>query len=314
MDDKDRSPSETLPNQRSPVTNLGPYGEREHDSSSQPFGSNENAVVYSVDSNIDRQRKFKVNGQTYSLHPSSPPAYRRRASSTSSSDMTGQSLSTRASSLGHRNNAQYRSLDRRKEEVKTRNDSKCTINESTEIKDQFYESKASYPSYPHEKSSLALNGFGTYKSYPFPQDRPSGPEKPLVSYVKNDWRYRDPRHTQKPLPREEEICPEGWSDILCSHACKRWMVLYLLIMIVVWIWWFNYYGPRYVENNFLRESLNARSKSQTGHFGMNKRVSFAGLTQLSQLDRRLVPGSEVKGAKKRRLVVVGDIHGCIEEC
>ena len=266
--------------------------------------------IHSMDSRNEGQHSFWVSGQKYSaggLTP--PPEYRERASSPS--EMTVDPYSARVSSMGHRNNPHYRSLDRRKEAPAYRDDHEDYYTSDDSGERDFEESKVLHYSIAYEKSSPSQK----HQPSPFPLDRPGGPSKPLISYVRNDWRYKDPRRPRlpSPSPAEENICPEGWHEILCSNAFKRWMVLYLVLVAAAWIWWFNYYGPKYVEDSFLEDSLNARIKSHTGHFGMNRRVSFAGLTQLSYLDRSLVPGSEVAGAKKRRLVIVGDIHGCVDE-
>ena len=39
-----------------------------------------------------------------------------------------------------------------------------------------------------------------------------------------------------------------------------------------------------------------------------------GTVRIETLDPALLPSPETKGGKAQRLVVVGDVHGCIEEC
>ena len=310
MDDsKDTRRLQTFIQRSDPPTNFLSDVHQEQSHSLPKVAGNEHAHIYSMDRPNEGQRSFWVNGQNYSIRgPTPPPIYRERASSPS--EMTVDPYSARVSSLGHQNNAHYRWLDRRKDASADKEDYEDYASEDSEER-EFRESKALKYSIAYEGSSPKR--LRAHRLSPFPHDRPGGPSKPLVSYVKNDWRYEDPRHPRPQSPPQDDICPEGWLEIVCSSAFKRWMVLYLVLMAAAWIWWFNYYGPKYIEDNFLKDSLKARAASHSGHFGMNRRVSFAGLTQLSHLDRRLVPGSETKGAKKRRLVIVGDIHGCLDE-
>ena len=91
------------------------------------------------------------------------------------------------------------------------------------------------------------------------------------------------------------------------------MLLYAIMVVVCWVGWFRYIGPQIEESNLYKDSLEERMKNQKGWFGANQRVSFDGMRQIGAVDRRLVPGSEVPGVEGRRLIIVGDIHGCIDE-
>ena len=222
-------------------------------------------------------------------------------------------FSARASSLSHQNAMQFRALDRRKSDVESLGTYRDDNSDDTDDRESKFDlSTDSHHSQISEISFPSPKGSEKRIAYPFPHDRPRGPTNPLISFVKNEWQH--PPRSKSPPIEEDDICPEMLGELLCSRACKRWLLLYFILMAAVWIWWFHFYGPKYAEDSFVRESLHARLKSGRGHFGMNMRVSFAGLTQLRELDRRLVPGSEVKGTNKRRLVIVGDIHGCYDEC
>ena len=57
---------------------------------------------------------------------------------------------------------------------------------------------------------------------------------------------------------------------------------------------------------------------QKGWWGSNMEVEFDGIKQLGQVERWKVPGSGVgregdNADTERRLIVIGDIHGCIDE-
>lgn len=86
--------------------------------------------------------------------------------------------------------------------------------------------------------------------------------------------------------------------------------LFLLIRII---------GPFVMEETAVWNSLNVNTTTSTnGVFGTNIRPHFPNMIHLQDLDPALLPGSS-KGThhkddeKKKRLVFIGDIHGCKDE-
>lgn len=67
-------------------------------------------------------------------------------------------------------------------------------------------------------------------------------------------------------------------------------------------------------------SLDPASKAESGGwFGSNSLPKFDDLIQVRTLDPNLLPTVPLEGVdlaewKKKRLIVVGDVHGCKEEC
>ena len=64
------------------------------------------------------------------------------------------------------------------------------------------------------------------------------------------------------------------------------------------------------EHTLLRGSLDERMKTGVGWFGANMRPKFSDITQLSEMDAALLPTG---GRHGRRLIVIGDVHGCHDE-
>ena len=60
----------------------------------------------------------------------------------------------------------------------------------------------------------------------------------------------------------------------------------------------------------LNGAVSDRLKSDLGYFGTNMLPEFVGITQVKTLDTYFVPGSR----DSRRLIFIGDVHGCREEC
>lgn len=78
-------------------------------------------------------------------------------------------------------------------------------------------------------------------------------------------------------------------------------------------------SPALEERGNLQHSLDPTKADVGGWFGSNSVPRFDDLTQIASLDPALVPGAETQGSKsgsrsQKRLIVVGDVHGCKEEC
>lgn len=153
-------------------------------------------------------------------------------------------------------------------------------------------------------------------SYPSPADRHHHiPPNQLRNYIKHDRQWGGVSSTGEP---DDDFIPKALTKLVGSRAFKRYLSLYIVIMVTFWIWWFRYYTPKQTKaaaSSFLMNSLKGRFEddSEWGYFGTNKRVEFANMQHLRTLDRSLVPGSDILGAQNRRLIVIGDINGCADE-
>ena len=129
--------------------------------------------------------------------------------------------------------------------------------------------------------------------------------RPLVDFVENGWQT-------DPSP---EILPvkSRWTVMFRSQRFRRYTATYLVLLAVCWLGW-RWISQR-VENAGLSRDLDGSSK--TGRYGTNARPVFADMVHIKALDSKLVPkvgkGSRVGIDGERRLVVVGDVHGCKEE-
>ena len=189
--------------------------------------------------------------------------------------------------------------------------------------DSDYEEEAAHIEYDteDEKTGFSTPDSSSEKplsySYPSPLNRNHkiSPKPPAI-YINNDWQKGTVSGTGEP---DDEFLPEAFTRLVRSRAFKRYVSLYIVTMIGVWLWWFRHHAPKQMKSTastFLIESLKGRFEddSEWGYFGTNKRVEFAGMQHLRDLDRSLVPGSDVLGVQNRRLIVVGDIHGYADEC
>lgn len=85
---------------------------------------------------------------------------------------------------------------------------------------------------------------------------------------------------------------------------RRYSVIYLLLLFVAWVSWTTHFGPRYTQYKMEQAEMDAPPK---GNFGSNMRPHFKDMIQLKTLDENHLPHH------KKRLVFVGDVHGCRHE-
>lgn len=172
--------------------------------------------------------------------------------------------------------------------------------------------KAFPVTYGHTADAYATNGFGA--------------RQPLINRVTNEWQHFRP------------VRPRGYSDaassdsdddddnlcITClnlyaSRICRRYLLVFVVLIFLLCYWWIRYWGPEYGEKARLKASIHEALEREKGFWGINVRASFPGLDAVKPLDRSKVPGSKVQRTsdqpktEQRRLIVIGDIHGCIDE-
>lgn len=138
----------------------------------------------------------------------------------------------------------------------------------------------------------------TSRAYPA---QPLG--RPLIDFIRNEWRHTTSDNSVPGTPTCEQviIAPK-----FRRYFCTFFLLLSLFLMN--WIWWL---GPTLRENSALNKSvILARIRPGQGVFGSNMRAEFRDMIQLKTIDEKLIP---TKGGR-RRLIVIGDVHGCRDEC
>ena len=139
-------------------------------------------------------------------------------------------------------------------------------------------------------------------------------DRPLIRNVRNDWRT-DSRYNQRSLhdTYDDDVCgPGDCLEYLLTKKVRRVLGFCLFSFVLFWISWFTYLSPRFNEHLLLKGSLDARLSKLNGMFGANIRPEFADMVHLETLDSSLVPVAGRENGN-RRLIVVGDVHGCKEE-
>ena len=139
------------------------------------------------------------------------------------------------------------------------------------------------------------------------------PRRPLVDLVKNEWRT-NPKYGQTQYNGHSERIrgrgPPGCGQIVTAPRLRRYLLLFFLLWGLCWGSWKWWVRPRWIEHLLLSESLDERMKSGEGWFGSNVRPTFTDLVQIQTLDRSLVQSKD----ERKRFIVVGNVHGCKDEC
>lgn len=143
--------------------------------------------------------------------------------------------------------------------------------------------------------------------------RDSMPQRPLINHVRDDWRT-DPRYGQTSSSPPPDYDHFDCGQIICAKRVRRIASLFLIFCLAFWITWRSWLSPRLKEHILLKASLEDSMDSKTGWFGANVRPKFQDMIQLKTLDESLLPAGSKHRDGRKRLIIVGDIHGCKEEC
>ncbi|KAJ5948822.1 Molybdenum cofactor biosynthesis MoeB [Penicillium verhagenii] len=143
--------------------------------------------------------------------------------------------------------------------------------------------------------------------------------RPLIDSVRNAW--QPPSNNNSVSPEHDKHPP--WLQMALSIAAaprfRRYVVVYMILFLLSWFGWTMFLYPRLEERSALLHSLNPASKVELGGwFGSNSLPRFDDLIQIRTLDSDLLPVARLEGVdaaslKEKRLIVVGDVHGCKEE-
>ncbi len=142
----------------------------------------------------------------------------------------------------------------------------------------------------------------------------------LIDRVANGWRG-DVKTATTPSPgndpeagscdlEDEGSCPNVSRGLIRQRRSRRMLALVLLLLALACYAWQAYLRPRMQQEwDFKEGFLPGRVN---GTYGIARAGDFDG-TLIKEIHADLVPGGAADQKGKRRLVFVGDIHGCKEE-
>jgi len=133
--------------------------------------------------------------------------------------------------------------------------------------------------------------------------------RPLIDFIKNEWKHIDASYSSDSSPTFSTFVNPSCLQVFAAPKFQRSVLVIILLSFLFWGNWKTWAGPKLDEDYTLRTSLEDKLNSKEGWFGENMRPDFRDMTQVKTLNQDLVPQ---KGGQKR-LVIIGDVHGCHEE-
>ena len=133
--------------------------------------------------------------------------------------------------------------------------------------------------------------------------------RPLIDLIHNEWR-NSPYTPTSSSPTSQGYAVPNWVQVISAPRFRRYMFFMFGILSLIWTTWHYWAGPQLAEHQLLGDSLKERMSTGDGWFGENLRPEFVDMVHVMTLDQEMIPQ---KGDGKR-LIVVGDVHGCHDEC
>jgi len=132
--------------------------------------------------------------------------------------------------------------------------------------------------------------------------------KPLIDLVRNEWQ-NSPYTSSSSSPTSNGYHTPIWIQVLSAPRFRRHFLLLFGVLSLTWGIWHYWAGPQLDEHRLLSESLNERMRTGDGWFGENLRPEFLDMVHVKTLDQGLIP----QHGDEKRLIIVGDVHGCRDE-
>ncbi|KAL2820496.1 Metallo-dependent phosphatase-like protein [Aspergillus cavernicola] len=167
---------------------------------------------------------------------------------------------------------------------------------------------------------ISEDGLYHPSSSPSPSSRFTRFTRPLIDYVRNEWQT-GAKYTHLTSTSDRSESPQKWVQVVLSIVTaprfRRYIVVYLGLVVSCWLGWQFFLWPRLKENSAIVQSLDPKQKNKVGGwFGANAVPLLEDVVQLRELDPALLPTSlapEEGEDSSRRLIVIGDVHGCKTE-
>ena len=143
-------------------------------------------------------------------------------------------------------------------------------------------------------------------AYQNPQVR----RRPLVDFIKNEWKHTVSSDLTSSSPTSSDFSLPFFFQIFFAPKFQRIFLVVFGLSFLVWGNWKTWAGSRYHESNAISSSLQSQAKSGVDLFGQNMRPEFLDMIHFQTLDPKFIP---VEKTSDRRIIVIGDVHGCYDE-
>ncbi|KAK2748903.1 hypothetical protein FQN57_007186 [Myotisia sp. PD_48] len=107
------------------------------------------------------------------------------------------------------------------------------------------------------------------------------------------------------------------SAVVRAPRFRRYVLVYIVLLSLFWGSWTKIASPALQELEDLNRALDPKTRDNAGGwFGSNALPGFNDMVQQRSMDPSLIPGNKSMRSthlNRRRLIVVGDVHGCKDE-
>ncbi|CAK1364921.1 unnamed protein product [Cercospora beticola] len=164
----------------------------------------------------------------------------------------------------------------------------------------------------------AQNGVPEYAA---PTSHAGAEKRPLIDQVTNPWQ-QEKRPTSDDTEDDDErefgccdlendrSCPNTARKLVASRRARRMFALLLLFSLAAYYAWTRYLQPIVEEEWAYKEGFMSQDN---GTYGIARGGHDRDLVRIKSLDPAFLPGGPADPEGERRLVFIGDIHGCKKE-
>ncbi|KLJ12051.1 hypothetical protein EMPG_12808 [Blastomyces silverae] len=149
---------------------------------------------------------------------------------------------------------------------------------------------------------------------------PRQPQRPIIDYVRNGWMATKQRYSKSGPNMKANgskwwpACMNSLFALLRAPRFRRYIIVYVILIWICLGSWVGLVSPRLREHSEISRALDPNVRnSALGWFGSNAMPKFDDLVYLRSLDPALLPSENAKNPQQKRLIVIGDVHGCLDE-
>ena len=141
--------------------------------------------------------------------------------------------------------------------------------------------------------------------------------RPLIDFVRNEWqnsaKYSSPYNSPSTRPSARHGIHVALS-LISAPRFRRYVLVYSILLLSLIAGWKWVLSPRLAENSSLLASLDPQSKTTAGGwYGTNALPELENLVRIGSLNPNLLPRPMENPESRRRLIFIGDVHGCKDE-
>lgn len=134
----------------------------------------------------------------------------------------------------------------------------------------------------------------------------SNQRRPLIDFIHNEWK----NNASTPGNPPNETNFPSLAQVITAPVFRRSALIIFLFWLLVWGNWKYWVKSQWEEQIVLNNALQGRFPPGRSMFGTNTRPKFSDMIHMRTINQDLIP----QRGEKTRLVVVGDVHGCVDEC